>query len=69
MYEPERPLEPREPRAVCECAWCCGSIFEGDEYMDVMGLKYHFDCYQDAAPSILAKMLNVTKEIAEVRRG
>jgi len=27
----EQPLEPPEPAAVAECAWCRGEIYEGDE--------------------------------------
>ena len=31
MYYPERPLEPPEPKPVCECAWCGAPLYAGDD--------------------------------------
>ena len=39
MYEPERPIEPPEPKAVMMCDICAGELYDDEDY-------YELDCAQ-----------------------
>lgn len=36
------------PEKICECAWCGGPIYEGDEYYDFAGESVCRDCIESA---------------------
>jgi len=44
MYEPERPLEPPEPRPVTCCCECGEVIYEGDGYYKINDTDYCEAC-------------------------
>ena len=39
MYEPERPIEPPEPKPVMACERCSYELYEGDPYYDCDGAE------------------------------
>lgn len=46
MYEPERPIEPPEPKPVMACERCSYELYEGDPYYDCDGAELCEDCAQ-----------------------
>lgn len=36
------------PEKICECAWCGGPIYAGDEYYDFAGESVCRDCIESA---------------------
>lgn len=36
------------PEKLCECAWCGGPIYAGDEYYDFDGESVCWDCIEEA---------------------
>lgn len=64
MYEPERSLEPPEPRVFGECEACRDIIAEGDEIVEYGGGTFHKDCFADAAPTILRDYFGAKDKIA-----
>lgn len=47
MYEPERPIEPPEPKPVMVCERCSYELYEGDSYYDCDGTNLCEDCAQE----------------------
>ena len=64
MYEPERSLEPPEPRVFGECTECRDTIVEGDEIVEWYWCLYHKECFDDAAPMILRNRFGAKDKIA-----
>lgn len=36
------------PEKICECAWCGGPIYAGDDYYDFDGESVCWDCIEEA---------------------
>lgn len=47
MYQPERPLEPRESMPVCTCDWCGGDLYAGDDAYKIDGRIVCRRCIED----------------------
>lgn len=37
MYEPERPIEPPEPKPVMMCDICSGELYDDEDYYELDG--------------------------------
>ena len=40
--------ETEAPEKICECAWCGGAIYAGDDYYDFDGESVCWECIEEA---------------------
>ena len=62
--QPERALEPREPKIFGKCAYCGDDICEGDEVVAFDAADYHEYCFVDCAAAILFEKFGAIASVA-----
>ena len=68
MFDPERPLEPKEPKEYYICKYCGQPICEGDDFVEFSPGRdfdyYHRDCFEEFAPEILLRYCGAVAGVA-----
>lgn len=65
----EFPIDPPMPEIFDFCAYCDGEIFEGEEMVDLDGLRYHTECFHEGAMGILMEHYGAIVRNTELERG
>jgi hypothetical protein len=51
-----------DEKVFCNCDWCGGEIYEGEEYLEIQDDKIHDDCFPDYAEEHLDPRRRVAGE-------